>query len=83
LDAISYRKLAGFQPYHGLYPLLNLVLWKNLLPDLFDHVVQVDIPQVKGGPVAEPGVEIFIAYKPVQFITGNSDRHFWMAFLRK
>jgi hypothetical protein len=59
-----------------------MVLWKNLFPHLFNHVVPVDLSEVKGRPAAEPRVEIFIAYKPVQFIAGDSDSHFWMAFLR-
>jgi hypothetical protein len=59
-----------------------LVFWKNILPDLFDHVVQVDISKIKDRPVVEPGMEIFIANQYDQFTDRNGDGDFEVALLK-
>jgi hypothetical protein len=45
-------------------------------------VVQVDIPKVAYRSVIEPGMEIFIAHQYVEYITGNGNGNFEMAFLK-
>jgi len=45
-------------------------------------VVQVDIPEIAYRPVIEPGVEIFIADKYVQYLIGDIDGDHGMAFLK-
>ncbi len=45
-------------------------------------MVPVDFPKIKSWPVIEFGMEIFIADQYVQFVTGNGDGDYGMAFLK-
>jgi hypothetical protein len=60
MDAFACGTLGSLQPHHGLYSLEPLVLWEDIFPDLFDHVVPLDLPTFADRPATEPGMEIFI-----------------------
>ena len=83
MDAPAYWKLGWIQQGNGLYTIKYLVFWKNIFPDLFDHVVQMDLSKNAGRPAAEPGMEIFASYQPGEFTGDNPDRDFGLAFLGK
>ena len=42
VDAVPYWQLGGIQSPDGFHPFIDLVLRKNVLPDLCDHVVRID-----------------------------------------
>jgi hypothetical protein len=52
LDAVSHWKLGIIQSYYGLYPFIGMVLWKNILPDIRNHVVPLDLPASANRSVA-------------------------------
>ena len=81
LDAFAHGALAGIQSCNGLYTLQYMVLWQNILPDICDHVVQVDLSAFAYRSVAEPGMEIFVADQHVQFIAGDGDGDLGVALL--
>ena len=58
-----------------------MVLWKNILPHICHHVVQVDIPEIKDWPAPEPGMEISLTNQYDQFVIGNGDGNIGLAFL--
>ena len=55
----------GFNHMMDYIPSSLMVLWKNILPDICDHVVSLDISAVADRSVVKSGMEIFITDKYV------------------
>ena len=58
-----------------------MVFRKNILFDFCDHVVSLDIPEIKSWSAIESWMEIFITHQYDQFIAGNIDSDHGLAFL--
>jgi len=83
MATLAFRNKYTVQSYHGLYSIEHMVYRENILPDLRDHVVSLDFPEIENRSIVESGMEIFVADKYVQLIAGNVDRDNGMAFLSR
>jgi NADH-quinone oxidoreductase subunit I len=60
-----------------------VVYGQDFLPDIRHHVVSLDLSETADRPAVEPGMEVSVAYQPIQFIINDINRNRRMAFLGK